>query len=213
MVGSRELLATGQQGDARAKVDARDRAAIERVLAGDRMAFREIVDRHAPNLQRLIGRLLGRTSLAEEATQEVLIRAWKSLGRFRGDASVRSWLYRIATNLCRDMRKRSSWKETTADDPSLFARAPDPSEYGMSPEQRVADRRALEALEVAIRTLPTAQREVVELHLVAGLSYAEAAVTLGVSVGALKVRVHRARERLAKALGEHLDNQGGLDGF
>ncbi|MDF1565736.1 MAG: sigma-70 family RNA polymerase sigma factor [Deltaproteobacteria bacterium] len=122
---------------------------MRRILAGEREAFEELVTRHGPGLRRTIERMLGRPDVADEAVQEVFLRAWNALGSYRGDATVRGWLYRIATNHCRDLRKRPGWKERTASDPAeVISGQATPEDR--SPEQRAAHRRALGAVQAAL---------------------------------------------------------------
>lgn len=197
---------TGVPADA-AAVDLADREAVARVLAGDREAFAGIVTRHAPGLYRLACRLLRDPAVAEEVTQEALARAYSALGTFRGEAALKPWLYRIVANLCRDVMKRGSRRERPSADPTSSGTVLPlgGSGYGQLREGEVDRRRAVAALEEAIGRLPDGQREVFMLRLVEHLPYEEIAEVTGVRVGALKVRVHRARERLRSELGELLE--------
>ncbi|RMG10632.1 MAG: RNA polymerase sigma factor [Deltaproteobacteria bacterium] len=182
-----------------------DRRDVERVLEGDTEAFRGIVERHGPALYRLCWRLLRCPAEAEEAAQEALARAYAGLGSFRRESGLGLWLRRIAVNLCRDILKRSARGERSTAEPErrgaapLFAGAPAPL-----PEQAMDLSRALRAVGEAMAGLPLVKREALTLRLLEGLSYEEMSGILGVREGALKVRVHRARQRLKEALGARL---------
>ena len=188
------------------EADLADRSAVERVLEGDRNAFAGIVDRHGCGLFRLAWRLLGDSAAAEEAAQEAFARAYSSLHCFRGECAFQPWLYRILVNLCRDIRKSGRQRESPCDDPTAGGMLP--SLGGGNPpgaDEGLERRRALIALEKAIQDLPDGQREALVMRLLENQSYEAISEVLKVPVGALKVRVHRARQRLRDELGPLLD--------
>ncbi len=186
--------------------DEADRDAIERVLGGDRNAFSGIVRRHGRKLYRLAFRLLGDQAAAEEAAQEAFARAYSSLGDFRMDCAFQPWLYRILLNLCRDMRKAGRRRESPSDDPTAGGLLP---AFGghmpLRADEGLERLRALRALKEAIEGLPDGQREALVMRLLEHQPYETISETLGVPVGAVKVRVHRARRRLRDRLGDLLD--------
>ncbi len=174
--------------------DTADRDAVERVLGGDVEAFAGIVRRHGPRLVGLCARLTGSREVGEELAQESLARAFERLGTWRGDGRFRAWLSRVAVNASRDWRKASARGERPLEaGPLVEANAPDP-------ERRAGDRELAAALEAAIARLPDASREPFVLFHVEHLPYEEIRTITGVSVSALKVRVHRARMRLLEEL-------------
>jgi len=179
--------------------DAADREAVERVLDGDTRAFDPVVRRHGGRLVALCARVAGARDVGEELAQEALARAYGSLGSYRGDCQVRHWLMRIALNGCRDWLKAGA----RAERPSEIAEEALQTSFG--PDQELAGRQALSALDRALRTLPDAYREAFVLFHVENLSYLEMSRVTGARVGALKVRVHRAREMLRDELGERLE--------
>lgn len=174
--------------------DSADRDAVERTLDGDREAFAGIVRRHASGLVALCARVVGDRHHGEELAQEALARAYSSLGTWRRDGRFRHWLYRIAMNGCRDYLKAGA----RAEQPSPFAGedlvAP------RDPERDVADRQLATALEAEVGRLPPAYREAFLLFHGEHMDYEQMRCITGVSVGALKVRVHRARRMLQEAL-------------
>ena len=177
-----ELLAAARQGDA---------AALEALLV-----------RYQPHLYRFGLRMCGNENDAGDVAQESLISMARSLRDFRGDASVSTWLYTIARRFCIKKRRRSKFapaREESLDAPGIDAahRLADPAP---SPEQTATNRELQRALTRAIDGLEPNQREVLVLRDIEGLSAAEVASVLGVSVDAVKSRLHRARGAVRQAL-------------
>jgi RNA polymerase sigma-70 factor (ECF subfamily) len=167
-------------------VPGEDRELIERAAAGDLDAFAELVRAHELRVASVLYRLLDDRRDVEEATQDVFVQAWRSLPRFRGHSQLFTWLYRIAVNeaLMRRRRKRPDVQELD----ERQAAAPDP-EPGLR-----------DLLVRALAALPFEYRAAVVLRDVEGLTNAEVAETLGISVAAAKSRIHRARLQLRDAL-------------
>jgi RNA polymerase sigma-70 factor (ECF subfamily) len=182
-----ELLAAARQGDA---------AALEALLV-----------RYQPHLYRFGLRMCGNVEDAGDVAQESLISMVRSLRDFRGDSSVSSWLYTIARRFCIKKRRRSKFappREESLDAPGTAAaqRLADPAP---SPEQTATNLELAAALTRAIDALDPSQREVLVLRDVEGLPAPETAKVLGISVDAVKSRLHRARvavrQELAPMLG------------
>jgi RNA polymerase sigma-70 factor, ECF subfamily len=153
-----------------------------------------------PRIRRYLARLAG-DSDAEDLTQEVFLRVSRSLVRFRGESSIATWVYRIATNIALDrLRGRSSperSEEPLADDGLADPAAP-PDEAAGRDEMRQCIRKFVDRL-------PPDDRSVLVLSEFEGLADRDIAEVLGVTVGAAKIRLHRARARLRKALTEGCD--------
>ena len=167
---------------------------IARVLAGDRVAGRELYDAHAPRVFRLVYRLTGDSELAQECTQETFIRAFSHLGRFRGDSGLSTWLHRIAvsvTSNCMRRTKRFWRRETGLDEAHPLAAAADRAE----PDLRAR-------LAGAINELPQIYRVVVIMHDIEGYTHAEIAEALGVAEGTCKGRLSIARTKLREVLAD-----------
>ena len=182
-----ELLAAARQGDS---------AALETLLV-----------RYQPHLYRFGLRMCGNVEDAGDVAQESLISMARSLRDFRGDASVSSWLYTIARRFCIKKRRRSKFAPTREE--SLDAAETDVAQHladpRPNPEQTATNQELATALTHAIDALEPSQREVLVLRDVEGLSAPEVAKILGISVEAVKSRLHRARvairEELAPTLG------------
>jgi RNA polymerase sigma-70 factor (ECF subfamily) len=177
----------------------REQELIARAQKGDRAAFAALLREHQDEVYTLARRLVGDPHLASDVAQEALIRAWRALPKFRGDARLSTWLYRITVNTAWTHKKRSSRHQGSSIDDHHELAAPmdagHPEVAGEILELRGRLRGALDRL-------PDAQREVVVLKDIYGWSHAEIAESMGISVTAAKVRLHRARARLASDLEE-----------
>jgi RNA polymerase sigma-70 factor (ECF subfamily) len=172
-----------------------DAAIVRRVLAGDREAFRLLVDRYHDDALRYATHLLGHTADAEDAVQDTFLRAYRYLASYREQDRFRGWLWRILVNRCHTHAGDRARRPVPQEAETLAALS-EPH----SPEAEL-DRAFLRAeLAEALATLPLEQREAVVLHFTDGLSYPEMAAATGVGVSALKMRVHRACERLRALL-------------
>jgi RNA polymerase sigma-70 factor (ECF subfamily) len=184
-----------------------DEQLVEAARRGDTGALEMLLVRYQPHLYRFGLRMCGNAEDAGDVAQESLISMARSLRDFRGDSSVSSWLYTIARRFCIKKRRRSKFapaREESLDAPGVDAARPlaDPAP---SPEQMATNRELALVLTQAIDALDPSQREVLILRDVEGFSAPEVAKILGVSVEAVKSRLHRARiavrQKLAPAIG------------
>ena len=167
---------------------------IARVLAGDRIAARELYDLHAPRVYRLAFRLTGDADLARESTQDVFVRAFRQLASFRAESALATWLHRITvTVVSTALRSVKKKREREADFDDLLP-APTDLDYG-DPVLRERLRRAIDAL-------PEIYRVTVIMHDIEGYTHLEIAEALGVAEGTCKSRLSLARARLREALGK-----------
>lgn len=171
---------------------------LDRARGRDPQAFAALVQQHEGALVRFARRVCGGADDAEDVLQEGLLSAWNALGDFRGDASVRTWLFTILRRACWKKRRRR------ADEPADFA--PVEAMASAGDAGRAAKIRELGGiLDEVIAELSPDAREVILLRDVEGFSGAEVAQIVGVSLPAMKSRLHRARlelrERLEARLG------------
>ncbi|MFO7649731.1 MAG: sigma-70 family RNA polymerase sigma factor [bacterium] len=169
-----------------------DRELVARAQAGDLGAFDELVRRYGAALYRYAWRNTRNAAAAEELAQEAFVHAWKGLGRFRGDAGFRTWLYRIATNLCINRAKR---RRPTEELPEDLAAGPQGE-----PDARYRERARAAAVEQALGQLPADQRAAVVLSVYDNLSQAEIAVAMGRSVASVNSLCYRGRLALRELL-------------
>ena len=171
-------------------VRASDRFLVAAAQAGDLQAFEALVCRHQSAVYRVALRMLGSEVDAEDAAQEALVRAWRALSTFRGESAFSTWLYRIVINRC--LKARAARRPMEALPDVLI-------DLGSDPAEAVAQSERLRALARGVLVLPAEQRAALVLRELEGLSYEQIAQVLGVTVPAVKGRIHRARLGLLKA--------------
>jgi RNA polymerase sigma-70 factor (ECF subfamily) len=167
-----------------------------RFARGEEEGFAELTRQSRPMIYRLLRRLLENPTDAEDVLQDTYLRAYAFLAtaRFREEASVRTWLYRIATNGALDLLRRQRHR----------AQTPPPAELAPSPEAQVEARLSLARLHALLAGLPPEQRAALILKELEGLSSAEVGRVLACSEGAVEQRLVRAR-RYLKEREEHRD--------
>jgi RNA polymerase sigma-70 factor (ECF subfamily) len=182
---------------------------LEQARAGSGAALDALLERHEAKLYRFARRLCRRREDAEDVLQESLLAAARALPRFRGDSSIGTWLYTIARSFCIKKRRKSVFApaEVSLDTEASVAAGgvADPSR---GPDEALEASRLEAALEREIARLDRPYREVLLLRDVEGLSSAEVARVTGLSVAAVKTRLHRARARLREALAPHMAARG-----
>jgi len=176
-----------------------DRELLARHVAGDPEAFGELFTRHRDRLWAVALRTVGNPEDAADALQDAAVSAFRAADRFRGDAQVGTWLYRIVVNSCLDRLRRRSAHPTVAipEEHSQFWSA-----AGRSSVDQMDQRELRIVLEQALSRLPLDQRLAVLAVDVEGLSIDEAAEALGIPGGTVKSRCARGRGRLATMLRE-----------
>ncbi|MFF0152373.1 RNA polymerase sigma factor [Micromonospora sp. NPDC005203] len=168
------------------------------IAAGDEVAFGRLFDRYARAVYNHVFRLTGSWTLAEDVTQATFLVAWRRRGEAAVlvDGSALPWLLVVATNTTRtEWRSARRWLAALRRLPPEREATADPAGDIVA---RLDDERQMTELLAVVRRLPRAEREAVALCLWSGVPYAEAATVLGISEGALRSRVSRARARLAR---------------
>lgn len=165
---------------------------IARVVAGDRLAARELYDAQAPRVYRLAFRMTGDDDLARELTQETFVRAFAQLDRFRGESALSTWLHRVTISVVSNsMRKVKRFRAREADLDEALTIAETAVE---------ADPDLKEKLHQAIDELPEIYRTTLVMHDVEGYTHEEIASVLGVAEGTCKSRLSVARAQLRQKL-------------
>jgi RNA polymerase sigma-70 factor (ECF subfamily) len=176
-----------------------ERFLIARAVKGDRQAARALYDRHATRVYRLAFRLAGDADLAADLTQDVFVRAFRELGKFRGESAFGTWLHRVAVTTCLNgLRKvkRLRTREVTLE----LAEGEAHEAAAVSPEVQ-------EAVAAAIEALPESLRIVLVMYSLEGYSHAEIAGALGIAEGTSRSRVFEARAQLKTRLAKHLEDR------
>lgn len=176
-----------------------DSELLGRAQAGDLDAFAELVRLYEHRLRIVIARLLDDARDVEEAVQDSFVQAWRHLDRYRGDAAVFTWLYRIGVNEALARRRRKTLPTIDLDSPAAAAVAE--SRREVQPEESAEASELRTRLIEHLRELPFEYREAVVLRDVAALANEEVAAALGISVAAAKSRIHRGRMQLRDRLG------------
>jgi len=185
-------------------------ALIERCRRQDAEAFARIVDAYQARVFGFVRRMVIDTDEAADIAQEVFIRAYQSFGRFDGRSSLRTWLFRIAHNLCVDRARRLG---RTPERTSLDAGGVDEEAAVDVPDQRwdpqtiVLNDELISVIESALSTMSEKLRSVLLLHDKEDFAYDEIAQALDVPIGTVKSRLFLARAHLQKAVGTYLDGE------
>lgn len=181
---------------------ARERRLIDAAKQGDLASFNVLVTLHERAVYGLCFRMLREQMAAEDATQDAFLKAWSSIGSFRGEM-FRAWLLRIATNRCYDVIRAKGRRPADSLDALPFE--PEPAWTSQAsgteqPEQHAARAELSRCLEQALAALPDDQRLVIILSDIEERSYEEIAEIAGVAVGTVKSRLSRARAKLRESL-------------
>jgi len=179
---------------------------ITRCRAGEQAACEQLVAEHQAMVFQLGCHLLGSRDEAYDLSQEVFLRVFRTLDRFRAEASLKTWIYRIAINQASNRRRfwsrRHRLGQISLDAHVEVHGEPTEATDASSPHRILASKELAARLTVALDALPFDQRTVIILREVEGLSYDEIAEALDIAVGTVKSRLTRARQALRASLGE-----------
>jgi RNA polymerase sigma-70 factor, ECF subfamily len=180
---------------------------IERLKRGESAAFEQLVEERSGEIYGLLFRLTENGEEARDLTQETFLRAFQSIDRFRGEADLRTWIYRIAINQARNRWRwwRRRRGESTVSLDGMVGNSNQPLvatlvENSENPEQTTLAHEREVALRSALRRLGRSYRETVILRDIEGFTYEEIAETLGINVGTVKSRLARGRQELRRKL-------------
>ena len=181
-------------------------ALIQRCVAGEEVACAELVAGHERMVYTLALHLLGDRDEALDLSQEVFLRVFRTIGSFRGQSALKTWIYRIVINQARN-RQRFWRRRRRSDQVSLDQHVAEHGDLsqpgdGTSPHRALARKELASRLWSALNDLPFDQRTVIVLREIDGLSYEEIAFSLGVAIGTVKSRLTRARQELRVQLRE-----------
>ena len=187
--------------------EAADLEFLGRLRAGDAEAFDNLVTRYSGDIYALLCRLTGDAEEAGDLTQETFLSALRSIKSFRGDAELKTWLFRIAINQSRNRfrwwKRRNRDRTISMEDPignSEQLVADTISDNGATPEEALLRQEQQQRIATALDGMSAIFREVIVLCDIEGLSYEEIALTLEVNIGTVKSRIARGREELRKRL-------------
>lgn len=205
---SRPFVPSNEEARDAARIE--EKAAIEACLAGDTAAFDVLVIRHQKSIQRVCYRFTGNAEDAADLTQEVFVKAYRSLPKFRGTSAFSTWLYRIAVNACLTFKAaRKNRTEEWDEDKDIVAEGPGVDEV-------VDATMSAQAVRAALETLPEKQKLTVIMKVLEERTHAEVAEILGSNVGTVKANlffaIRNLRKQLAATLGGRRDSDGQSEG-
>lgn len=173
---------------------------VQRFQEGDRSVFNQLVPKYRNRVMGIATRMLGDRVEAEDLAQDVFVKVYHGLQGFQGESLFSTWLYRITANSCLNHRKRRR-RETQisdgADDPELTL-----SDPSSDPHHLLEQKELKIVLEKTIQSLPEEQRIVLILRDIEGLSYEGIAASLGLELGTVRSRLHRARLQVQASIRE-----------
>ncbi len=183
---------------------------VERVQQGDLDAFEHLVRRYQHRVYNHVSRMIGAGEDAVDLTQDIFVKVYRSLNRFRGQASFQTWLYRVTANLCVDRHRRnqrapqvvrSLEAPVETDTGEVEVELPD---WDDNPERLMMTRELQQQVKVAILQLSEKLRPVIVMHDLEGHSYEEIAAALEIPLGTVKSRLFNARAALKELLAPYI---------
>jgi RNA polymerase sigma-70 factor (ECF subfamily) len=193
-----------------------DAIAVERTLAGDRDAFRVLVERHSPNVFRLAYRMTGNQHDAEEVVQEAFLRAYQKLSQFAARANFGTWVYRIAANYAIDRMRQKRTEEARRQTPSALAEEQEQDPLDLVADERPTPDRVAGNLELrkkmedALQELSSSERTAFVMRHWEGCAIEEIAAVLKSTTSAAKNTVFRSVQKLRRALEPYVGPRGAL---
>lgn len=180
-----------------------DQQLVERVRGGDKRAFDVLVRKYQGRIAGLVSRYVFDHGDVEDVVQEVFIKAYRALDRFRGDSAFYTWLYRIAVNTAKNhlvaSGRRPPGQDVDAEE-VVNSSAGEKLQEPDSPERSMMTRQIAERLEETLESLPEDLREAIILRELDGMSYEEIAEVMSCPIGTVRSRIFRAREAIDREL-------------
>ena len=178
-----------------------DEFTLRRAQKGDARAFEMLVTPHEQMLWRVCWHYTHHQEDAADCLQEAMLKAWKAIKSYRGDCSLSTWLYRIASTVCLDfLRKQKRLPPTESADELAEDEGFTPVDSSPTPDEAVIKAESADNLRAAIDSLPAEMRTVIILYALQGLGYEEIATATQTSIGTVKSRLNRARQKITKFL-------------
>lgn len=177
-----------------------DEFTLRRAQKGDTAAFEQLITPHEQTIWRVCWHYTHHQQDAADCMQEAMLKAWRAIGSYRGDCALESWLYRIAATVCVDfLRKQKRLPETESAD-EMAESGFHPVDDSPTPEAAALNAESGAQLRAAIDALPGDMRTVLILYALEGRQYDEIAEITKTSIGTVKSRLNRARQKIAKFL-------------
>ena len=180
-----------------------DEFTLRRAQKGDSSAFEMLVTPHEQMLWRVCWHYTRHQEDAADCLQETMLKAWRGIKAYRGECSLSTWLYRIASTVCLDfLRKQKRLPETESADELAEDEGFTPVDDSPTPDEAVIRAESADNVRAAIDALPADMRTAIILYALQGMQYEEIAEVTKTSVGTVKSRISRARQKIAKFLAD-----------
>ena len=180
-----------------------DEFTLRRAQKGDSSAFEMLVTPHEQMLWRVCWHYTHHQEDAADCLQETMLKAWRGIKAYRGECSLSTWLYRIASTVCLDfLRKQKRLPETESADELAEDEGFTPVDDSPTPDEAVIRAESADNVRAAIDALPADMRTVIILYALQGMQYEAIAEVTRTSVGTVKSRISRARQKIAKYLAD-----------
>jgi len=177
-----------------------DSKKISRVPASDTNDFRKIFDQYQHLVYNICYRMTGNREDAEDATQDVFLKIHRSINRFRGDAKLSSWIYRIAVNTCLNRERRKKLASWVSLDFIIQEESESQPLSEETPDRQLENSENERIVQKAFQSLPARQKTALVLHRYENLSYEDIAGVMEISLSAVESLLHRAKENLSQKL-------------
>jgi len=180
-----------------------DEFTLRRAQKGDAQAFEQLVTPHEQMLWRVCWHYTHHQEDAADCLQETMLKAWRAIKSYRGECSLSTWLYRIAATVCLDfLRKQKRLPQTESADEMAEEDGFAPVDDSPTPDEAVIRAESADNIRAAIDSLPAEMRTVIILYALQGLGYEEIAAAMQTSVGTVKSRLNRARQKITAYLAD-----------
>lgn len=179
-----------------------DEFTLRRAQKGDASAFERIVTPHEQTLWRVCWHYTHHAEDAADCLQETMLKAWRAIGQYRGDCALETWLYRIAVTVCLDFLRRQKRLPPTESADDLAEAGVQPIDGSPTPDEAALAAESNEQLQAAIDSLPGDMRTALVLYALEGHPYEAIAEITRASIGTVKSRINRARQKIAKFLAD-----------
>ena len=173
---------------------------LRRAQKGDPQAFEQLVTPHEQMLWRVCWHYTHHQEDAADCLQETMLKAWRAIGSYRGDCAFTSWLYRIASTVCLDFLRKQKRLPVTESADELAEEGFAPVDDSPTPDEAILHAESAENIRAAIDALPGDMRTVLILYALQGQPYEAIAEVTQTSIGTVKSRLNRARQKIAKFL-------------
>lgn len=179
-----------------------DEFTLRRAQKGDAHAFEQLVSPHEQMLWRVCWHYTHHPEDAADCLQETMLKAWRAIKSYRGDCALSTWLYRIASTVCLDFLRRQKRLPETESADELAESGFAPADSSPAPDEAMLRAESVQQLQAAIDSLPGDMRTALILYALQGLGYETIAEVTSTSVGTVKSRISRARQKIAKYMSD-----------